>query len=216
MVDFSVKSNSLSYKLYSLLQTVTTMKNYFTIEEINLAEKVKSLYKRLDASPLRKFSRWLNKGSLTHINVTLKDARRSELINGKEVVKLTGKATRLSQVSREAPVVIEIPRELINTRKNMRLFVDVIYMNKIPFLHTISKNADFRTLSYLKVETKMSLFKALEKVIKKYNDSGLIVKFINTDMQFEYLEDDFGNINFEIVDTDNYAHSMEHSIRMIK
>ena len=140
LVDFSFKSNSLSYKLHSLLQTVTRMKNYFTMEEINLAKKVKSLCQRLSTPLLRKFSRQLNKGFLTHTNVTSKDTRRSKLIHGKEVVKLRGKATRLSQASGETLVVIEIPRELINAHKNARLFVDVIYVNKIPFLHTISEN----------------------------------------------------------------------------
>ena len=84
-----------------------------------------------------------------------------------------------------------------------------MHMNKIAFLHTISENADFRTSSYLKVEIKMLLFEAIEKVIKKYEDGRLKVKFINVDMQFEFLEDNFRAIIFKIVDTDDYVHPID-------
>ena len=76
LVDFSTKTNNLSYKLYSLLQTVTKMKSHFSAEEINLAEKTKNLCRRIGSPLLRKFSKWLNKGSLTHVDITSKDARR--------------------------------------------------------------------------------------------------------------------------------------------
>jgi len=57
LVDFRVKNNSFSYKLYSLLQTVTEMKSHFSTEEINLAEKAKDLCRRIGGPPLRKFSK---------------------------------------------------------------------------------------------------------------------------------------------------------------
>ena len=76
LVDFSVKTNSFSYELYFLFQTVTEMKSHFSTEEINLAEKAKDLCRRICGSPLRKFYKWLNKGFLTHVDITLKDARK--------------------------------------------------------------------------------------------------------------------------------------------
>ena len=82
-------------------------------------------------------------------------------------------------------------------------------INKVAFLDTISENENFRILSYLKVERKMSLFEAIKKVIKKYKDGRLKVKFINADMQFKCSEDDFGEITFEIVDTDDQVHYVE-------
>ena len=92
---------------------------------------------------------------MTHTNVTSKEARRSELIHGKEVFKLREKTTRPSQISREALVVIEVLRELINAHRNVRLFVDVMHINKVAFLHTVSENVNVRISSYLKVETKI-------------------------------------------------------------
>ena len=132
------------------------------------------------------------------------------------MVKLRGKATRLSQTRRETPVVIEVPREFLNTHRNARLFVNMMYMNKLVFPHTISDNANLRISSYLKVETKISLFNFIKKVIKKYKDSRFKIKFIDVDMQFKYLEDDFGGITFEIVDTDDYMHTVERLIRTMK
>ena len=113
LVDFSV-TNKLSYKLYSLLQTVSEMKSHFSSDEIKLAEKAKKLCQRIGGPLLRKFSQWLNKGALIHTDITLIDARRSELIHRKDVVKLRGKATRPGQTRGETPVVIDVPRELVN------------------------------------------------------------------------------------------------------
>ena len=56
LVDFSV-TNKLSYKLYSLLQTVSEMKSHFLSDKIKLAEKAKKLYRRISSPPLRKFSK---------------------------------------------------------------------------------------------------------------------------------------------------------------
>ena len=56
LVEYNFKSNKLSFQLYSLLQTVSQMKEHFTSEELKLADKAKNLCKRLGALPLRKFS----------------------------------------------------------------------------------------------------------------------------------------------------------------
>ena len=116
----------------------------------------------------------------------------------------------------ETPVVIDVPRELVNAHRNVRLFVDKIYVDKVAFLHTISENINFRTSSYLKVETKTLLSKSIEKVIKKYEDGGFKVKFVDADMQFECLEDSFGGITLEIADTNDHVHAIERSIRTMK
>ena len=62
----------------------------------------------------------------------------------------------------------------------------------------------------------MSLFETLEKVIKKFKNGGLKVEFIDADMQFECLKDNFSSINFKIVDTDNHMCPAERLIRTIK
>ena len=71
------------------------------------------------------------------------------------MIKLRGKATRPSQTREETLVVIEVLRELINAHRNVRLFVDVMHINKVAFLHTVSENVNVRISSYLKVETKI-------------------------------------------------------------
>ena len=51
LVDFSI-TNKLSYKLYSLLQTVSKMKGHFSSDKIKLAEKAKKLCRRIGGPPL--------------------------------------------------------------------------------------------------------------------------------------------------------------------
>ena len=117
LVKYKNKSNKLQLDLYSFLQSVSDLKSNFTRSELDLAEKAKSLCKRIGSPPLRKFSKWLNGGLLDNCDVTSKDARRAKVIHGKEVVKLRGKATRPSQTAGITSVVTEVPRTLTNAHK---------------------------------------------------------------------------------------------------
>ena len=66
-------------------------------------------------------------------NISLKDARRGELIHDKEIVRVRDKAIRPSQATRVALVIIEVPWELIDKNKNIWLFIDIMHANKIQF-----------------------------------------------------------------------------------
>ena len=67
---------------------------------------------------------------------------------------------------------MKILRRLKEQYKLVHLFVDVMYVNGLGFLHTISEKITFRTLSYLKSESKESISEALDKIIKLYRRGG--------------------------------------------
>ena len=125
-------------------------------------------------------------------------------------------STRKPKSEGLSPRVIQVPRELINHHRNVRLHIDVTCVNKIPFLHAISEHVSFSTSSYLKVETKTSLLEAIEKITHVHKDDVFKVNYIEAGLQFECVEDSAEGVTFEIVDTDDQVHPKERSIRTAK
>ena len=79
--------------------------------------------------------------------------------------------------------MIEMSRELINSYRNVRLFVDTMHTSKISFLCAILEQIDSKTSSYLKFELKVLLLTAIEKVIKMHRDRGFKVKCTDVSMR---------------------------------
>ena len=95
---------------------------------------------------MRKFSKWLNNNYIRNTPTTSKDARRAENMHGKEVVRLRSLSVR-SKSRYVKPTQTEVPRELLTVNQNIRLFIDIMHVNVVPFLHTISEGIKFRTSS---------------------------------------------------------------------
>jgi len=71
--------------------------------------------------------------------VTVDDINIAEKVYGPDIGSLKGKTTR----RKPKPVVkdyVEIPRELKETHQDVELAIDTMFVSKIPFLTTISKN----------------------------------------------------------------------------
>ena len=153
---------------------------------------------------------------MDNCDITSKDVRRAKLIHGKDAVKMSGKSTRSSQTAAITPVVTEVPRTLINTHRNVRLFINVVNVNKVEFLHATSEGIDFRTFTCVKVETKESSLSAIEKAIDVCKLGGFKVKCIDADLQFERAEDETNDVLFEIVDADDHVHPVERSTMKLK
>jgi hypothetical protein len=91
-----------------------------------------------------------------------KDLENTLTIWGKNIVELKGKTIQ----KKPAPVVSDIMvlRELLKLVKDVSMCLDIFFVNKIPFLITLSLRIYFTTVSNLK-NWKMKTVVALEKHI---------------------------------------------------
>jgi hypothetical protein len=70
--------------------------------------------------------------------ITIDDVNLVEKIFGKDIASLTGKTTW----QKPMPVVlniVEIPPELMAAQQDIDLCFDTVYINKMPFLTSVSK-----------------------------------------------------------------------------
>ena len=78
----------------------------------------------------------------------MKDVEVAEKIFRKDISSIKGKTTRRTPKS-VTDDVIQIPRQLLNNNQNVVLCMDIVYVQGLPFLATISLDFYFRIIQYL-------------------------------------------------------------------
>jgi hypothetical protein len=77
-----------------------------------------------------------------------KSSLNAELIYGKDLGVIQGKTTR-SQAVAVVPDYVKIPPDLFLIHQHVTLCIDIMYINKIPFLLSVSRNIQFTTIARL-------------------------------------------------------------------
>jgi len=98
------------------------------------------------------------------------------------------------------------------------LAIDIIYVNDIPFLMTISRDLQFGSTQALSDETYKSIYEALHKIIKVYVHYGFQITHILGDGQFENLDPSkiVPGITLNIVARSEHVPEVERYIRTVK
>ena len=60
-----------------------------------------------------------------------------------------------------------------------------MFVNRLPFLMSISKHLYYRSAIYLKDKKADTLYKAMDGIFNKYNNAGYKIKHISADNQFQ-------------------------------
>jgi hypothetical protein len=150
--------------------------------------------------------------------VTTEDIELAERILGPDVGSLKGKATRQKPV----PVVndfVDIHLELYETHKAVKLSIDTLFVNKILFLTSVSRNIQFRTAKYLPNTTLASYRSGIETLVRMYKTAGFTVTTIDCDPDFRplksWLQDTF-QISRNVARPQDHAPQIERTNRVIK
>ena len=85
---------------------------------------------------------------ISNTEIESKDVRRAEDMHGYNVAKLRGTFKRAKH--RSIPLAKSIvAKALIEKHKDIRIFIDIMFVNNILFLYTLSEGATFRTATFL-------------------------------------------------------------------
>ena len=94
--------------------------------------------------------------------VTFSDVKNAKLIFGPDITSLKGKSVRRKPASVVTDYV-EIPREIFKSRKELEVSTDIIFINKLPFLVSISRRLNFTVIEYLSSKNEIALVFSLIK-----------------------------------------------------
>ena len=169
------------------VQTVRQNYEGYTKKEVEkaiLARKASGLV----GCPSERDLKYLVSHHLSDCPVSADDITRSHTIFGPDPKGIRGKTT-WTPPEHVTTDYVQIPRDFIKLHKYVALVADVMFVNNIPFLITMSRKIKFITVEHIPTRTAKQLSKGLKRVMRLYSRAGMIVQTILMDMEFDKTAD---------------------------
>ena len=215
-------NNKNKVNQYSLasLPTVESNKMLFTPRERIYAERAGNLMKRMAYPSKADTIGMITAGLIKNCPVSVEDVKNYFYINGGLEGAIKGKTvTRKPAAVREEIDVIPIPRNILEHRKYVTLCVDIFFVDRKPFLTSISKKLMFTTAEALPNRLKNTVMGAAGRTIAFYKMHGFRVKLIVADNEFGPLRDQLmesKGVDLALAAPEEHVREVERNIRVIK
>ena len=154
------------------------------INKAKAARKFQVMYNNISTTKLLNI---IDTNQVRGLPITREDVKQAENIFGPNVFALKGKTTNRKVDHIVAPVT-RIPKEILKKYRNVTLCIDVIFINGIKFLLTVSQNIDFVTAQYVTSKKYSGYIKPIKAICNMYAQRGFFVTTIPTDPKFLHLE----------------------------
>jgi hypothetical protein len=102
--------------------------------------------------------------------------------------------------------------------QNVTLCIDVMFVNDIPMLVSISRNIRFATIEALPNRTGANLVKAIKSIVQIYRQAGFKVTMALMDGEFDKIRGDLADMGIVLNETarDEHVGDIERFIRTLK
>lgn len=213
----SSNHSSRDVSAYSLVSTVSQQKKLFTRRDVMNADTARQLYRMLGRPSEAEYQRILANGGIRNCPVTPLDAQRALLIYGPDIATLKGKTTRTGAAPRMPMFdALPLPPHLLEHYGNVVLCIDFFFVQGHAFLHTVSRDIQFRTVSHVPDRKHATILQEVLAVIKLYHSRGFRVRDVHVDNEFACIRDDIYPIHLNVVAADSHVGEVERSIRTVK
>ena len=154
--------------------------------------------------------------SIKNSPITRRDITLALDMLGKSEYAVRGKTTG-TQSEAVTEQLVEVPRTIINHYRNVELSADVLHVNKIPFLATLSRHIHYTTIGALDDMKMVTLEKTFQAVLRAYRVRGFNVVTVHVDIQFKAMKDqNLLGIRVNVVSKEEHVPDIERLIRVIK
>ena len=81
--------------------------------------------------------------------------------------------------------MVSIPHKLCDAQQNVCLYIDIMYINGMPFLTTISKNIKYCTAMWVADHTVPTIASLFESILNLHQQAGFQVMEVCNDHKFK-------------------------------
>jgi hypothetical protein len=99
--------------------------------------------------------------------ITSTDVANANTIFGPDLATLKGKTVRITPPP-VATDYVQIPNEIMSLNRNVTLAIDIMFVNGLPFLVSISRKIKFTTVEYLIGRKQHHLVNSIKKIVNLY------------------------------------------------
>ena len=150
---------------------------------------------------------------------TVEDIIVALKIWGTNIVALKEKTTQ-SKPNTVARDSVKIPMDLLKLHKEVFLILEIFFVNKIPFLLTLSRKICFTAVNHLANLTIPQIFTAFEEIYQYYMRSRFHITTVKSDGDFPPLQDLvaslLGGPMINLTSANEYVLEIERKIRVVK
>ena len=214
--ESSHSSSSNPISLLNVIETTNHNKTLYSKQEIRRAEQARHLQQLMGWPGTEAFKRIVRHNLIQNNDITVEDIERAQHIYGTPIALLQGRTTAPSQI--QFQYTTSIPDEVKAKHLKTKLYIDLCYINSIPFLVTRSENINFITVNMLSDRKSTTLIKHVKNIQKLYTNRSFIITDIFADGEFDYdhYKIEFLPSTLHICATEEHVPKIERAIRTIK
>jgi len=144
------------------------------VKQYSNARKARLLQSTIGRPSTEDFIRKVEGNMIPNCNITRDNIIRAEDIFGPNLGSLKGKMTRWPTQHVNTSWT-SVPQEIIQQYGEVTLAIDIVAINKIPFLMMSSSNIHFGTAELLCNKTKKTLMTSIQQVARAYKSRGFCI-----------------------------------------
>jgi hypothetical protein len=200
-----------------LVTTVKENKEGFTDREFTRAKAARRAMGLVGYPSPRDFKNMVRLNMIKNCTVTPADIDNAHKLFGADIATLRGKTARRTQDAVMADFVA-IPKEIIDLNKEITLAANILFVNGMPFVMSMSRKIKFATMEYVSSRSEPNLIRSLLKIIKLYKARGFDPRTALMDREFECLCFELlgHGVNLNTTAANAHIPDIERHIRLIK
>jgi Reverse transcriptase (RNA-dependent DNA polymerase) len=197
---------------------VAENKAKYTVSDYQRAEKARTIQRRIGRPSTSRYMELATKGRIKNCDVTRQDIINAEDIFGPERGSLKGKTVRKASDQVRSGGLVPIPAAIMAHYQKIVLYIDVMKVNNMPFLVTISRAIKFGTVAWLKNVKAETILNHIKDVRNVYVKRGFILEVVEVDGQFEPLRGALAGMGVTLnkCSRDEHVPVAERRIRTLK
>lgn len=159
-IEAAVAANEFELPSANVVSTITANREGFTKREYQRAKKACRVYAMVGRPSPRDFMNMIRSNLIPNCPVTPYDVRVADKIFAPNVGALKGKMVQRKPSPVELDVV-HVPPEIKSELKNITVAINIMFVNEIPFLVSVSRRVKFTTVERLTSRSGASLLKSI-------------------------------------------------------
>ncbi|KAL7487947.1 hypothetical protein ACHAW6_013525 [Cyclotella cf. meneghiniana] len=200
-----------------LVQTVEDNRKKFSAQDYLKAKIARALQRRVGRPSTAQYIHIIQKKQISNCPVTVQDIKNAEFIWGPDLGSLKGKTVR-RQPAAVRTEVYNVPLQVMQQYRNVTLSADIMKVNTIPFLMTISRHIRFGSAGKLDNMKNSTILKHFKTIIAVYSVCGFNVTIVMVDNQFESMRGDLADLGalINVVSHDKHVPDIKQFNQTIK